>query len=62
MKTLGRLNARSLIVGDLVRLNGHATKIIAVEIVGMSVKIETEMFHPVQLCSLEKVTVLSQCN
>ena len=60
MKTLGKLNARSLVVGDFIRLNGHATKVIAVKIVGMSVAIETEMFHPVQMCALEKVTILSQ--
>jgi len=59
MKLLGKLNARSLLVGDIIEVSGVVSKIESISFEGMLVSIETDMFHPFNLCCFEKVKVYS---
>lgn len=59
MKLLGQLNARSLVVGDLIEVAGFLSAVTNVFVDGMMVSIETDKLHPFELCYLDKVKVYS---
>ena len=59
MKLLGKLNASSLLVGDIIEVSGVVSKIESISFEGMLVSIETDMFHSFKLCYFERVKVYS---
>lgn len=60
MKLLGKLNASSLVAGDLIRIAGYVTKVSAVSITGANVTVETEMFEAVSFGYCDKVSLFSE--
>ena len=59
MKLLGKLNAGSLMVGDLIEISGSISKIESISVTGVLVSIETDKIHPFKLYHLEKIKVYS---
>lgn len=62
MKLLGKLNARSLMVGDKIEMAGFLSVVTSVSVMGMGVVIETDKLHHFKLCCIEKIKVYSALN
>lgn len=62
MKLLGKLNASSLVIGDLIEMAGFLSVVTSVFVDGVKVRIETNKLHPFELCCLDKIKVYSSLN